>query len=115
MRRVGTVTNHEGRNFSVLLHEPGTRYVGSTGNGDGTFTDRYNEKPCVEFRDMTFAGDKERYPNWEDHGQPFGASYYVETLRDFDGEYLSLDGGIPVWTITRQNVLDAIAMCDAES
>jgi len=112
MKFLGVVRNHAGREFSVLMHEPGTVCSGSFDRHDGRgFVEQTNDAPIVEFRDRTYAG-RDDYPDWIEYGQPCGAQYNLETLRDFNAEILDLYGGEPVWEIDYRNVREAVRMAD---
>jgi hypothetical protein len=64
--------------------------------------------PMVEFYDTTYAGDiDDTFSGDLGH---FVSRYYLSTLMDTDPtRNLSLDGGIPVWTVTADSLAQALA------
>lgn len=94
------VTNSAGRTFNVRVVHEGDEY----GLNDCLVHDG---EPMVEFYDATYEGDK-----FGPRGQ-FVSRYYLSTLTSVmgaePGRGLNLDGGVPVWQITAENVAEAIA------
>lgn len=96
------VFNHVGRAFNVRAVFRGDRYgLGNALTHDGP--------PMVEFYDAFYADAKGFGPI----GQ-FVSRYYLATLKLRPVSLLSLQGDVPAWTVTAGNVLDAIAMTEAE-
>lgn len=94
-----TVKNDDDRVFVVRIVREGDRY----GLNDCLTHD--DPRPMIEFYDATYIGDK-----FGPRGQFTGGRYFVETLDErYDSAVdLALDGGIPVWSLTAQNVRDAL-------
>jgi len=92
------VTNDEGRAFSVVVVLEGERY----GLNDCLTHDKAD--PLVEFYDMT--GDDRAFT---------GGRYYLSTLAGEDqwalqpGEGLDLNGGVRDWSVSWENVCEAVA------
>lgn len=104
---VARVINHRGTPFNVRLVRKGDRY----GLNDCLVHDC--DEPLVEFWDATLEHDPRFTPGL---GQ-FASRYYLGTLTGKDGWSsppsracgLSLCGHVPEWTVTSDNVADAIA------
>lgn len=100
MGKVIQVTNHMGDKFNVRLVEQGDYY----GLNDAVKHD--NSKPMVIFYD----DDGTR--TFSEYGQQV-SSYYLETLEEWyieeeGGHYLSLDMGVPKWTVTKENIGEVV-------
>lgn len=104
-----TVMNGEGRMFTVRIVREGDKY------GRTNILTHDKADPLIEFYDQTYRNCDE----WQEYGQ-FVSRYYLSTLRDPDSSRsvvvhgLSLDGGVPEWTITAGNVLDVLNRWGAE-
>ena len=85
-RNLYFVENNKGKQFAVKLLAKGDYY------GLEKCLTWDKESPCVEFYDVTYAGD-----NFDEVGQ-FVARYYASTILDADGG-LCLNGEIPDWSI----------------
>src|SRR5574344_1404414 len=85
-RNLYFVENNKGKQFAAKLLAKGDAY------GLDKCLTWDKEKPCVEFYDVTYAGD-----GFDEVGQ-FVSRYYASTILDSDGG-LCLDGEIPAWTI----------------
>ncbi len=91
-----TITNAEGRQFNVRVVRKGDGY----GREDRVLHDR--PTPLVEFYDASRAKPGER-------GQ-FVSRYYADTLFSREpGTGLTLDGGVPVWSLDGAALIDALA------
>lgn len=83
------IVNDSGRQFYVRVVFQGEKY-----GLDDKLTHREAD-PLVEFYDYTYAGQKTFGPR----GQ-FVSRYYAQTLAQHKlGLGLSLDGGVPAWTV----------------
>jgi len=103
---IAYATSPEGLSFAVRIVVQGDRY-----GRDGCLTHEKQE-PMVEFYDASQAG------RWDDiytgHlGQFTGGRYYVSTLKDHRTA-LSLDGGVPSWTVTGASLVAAMRAVVAE-
>jgi hypothetical protein len=100
------VINPAGRKFNVHIVQVGERY----GLNDCLISVKnesdFNE-PLVEFYDATY----ENFKSFGPRGQ-FISRYYLSTMRAFaetsPTSILSLQGDVPEWQVTAQNVRDAI-------
>lgn len=92
------VTNHEGRTFNVRVVLDGDKY-----GRDDCLT--HAGAPMVEFYDTTHQD-----PTFGTRGQ-FVSRYFVDTLDACVGgdTGLWLDGGVPEWQVSAENVADALA------
>lgn len=98
------VINDEGRAFNVRLLTKGMRY----GRQDCLTNDR--DDPIIEFYDAAYEADP-KYPDWIERGQ-FASSYYLYSLEGHSPDHgLILHGGIPEWTISAKNVIEAVTYC----
>lgn len=100
--RVDYALGVDGRVFAVRLVSRGERY-----GRDGCLTHDKDE-PLVEFYDTTYAGE---WPDTftGDLGQ-FVSRYYRETLVSHgEGSGLSLDGGVPVWSVSGESLATVLA------
>lgn len=90
-----TVINPDGTPFTVRLLQQGDKY------GLNDCLTHEHAEPIIEFYDA-------RYPHTE-FGQ-FVSRYFVSSLADHVnyGHSLNLDGGIPEWYISSQNLRDAV-------
>lgn len=83
--------------LNVRMVFPGDKYGRDdvlTHNGD---------EPLVEFYDA-------RYP-FTEHGQ-FVSRYYLSTLKEGPARGLNLDGGIPAWSVTPENMVEVLDWTD---
>lgn len=104
---VARVTNASGRPFHVVLVKPGDCY--------GRYDELTHEgtEPLVEFWDASYAED----PRFTLGRGQFVSRYYLSTLTGADGmgtprpaiEGLRFCGHDPVWRVTGENVVAAIA------
>ena len=93
--KVMEITNGIGRTFTVRIIHEGDRY----GLRDCLTHDE--REPLIEFFDKTHV------EGFTPLGQ-FISRYYLSTL-DKDEDYsLTLHGDVPAWTVTAQNVADAV-------
>ena len=84
--------------FNVRILRKGEKYGLKNGLTHKVFT------PLVEFYDYRHRNDKE----WK-RGQ-FVSRYYAETILDHDpNSVLSLDGGIPEWTVSAESMQEILA------
>ncbi len=91
------IKNDRGRQFFVRVVFTGDRY------GLDDCLVHVKPEPVVEFFDWTYAG-----PNFGPRGQ-FVSRYYVKTLSNVEGG-LSLDGGVPEWTLDAACVRPVVEM-----
>lgn len=84
-------------NFNVRILRQGEPY------GLGDCLTHKERKPLVEFYDYRYRNDE-----WK-RGQ-FVSRYYAETILEHDpNNALSLDGGIPAWTVTPASMREILA------
>lgn len=96
--------------FNLRLVRPGDRY------GRDLVLINYSGQVMVEFYDADYAGDP-RFTDFGGEGQ-FVSRYYLETL-DSDRSHLEaagldLDGGVPKWKLTGQQMREAFAQIDQQ-
>lgn len=96
-----TVTNDKGRKFNVRIVRKGDKY----GLNDCLTYEK--EDPAVEFYDDTYTGKAVTF----ERGQ-FVSRYYLSTLLMGSGHPMesgiNLNGGVPEWTVTAENVQAAV-------
>lgn len=101
------VTNNQGIRFNVRVVLKGEPY------GTGYCLTHDKDKPLVEFYDARF-GVK---GGFDSRGQ-FISRYYLDTIKgtseyskiagDTEVRGICLQGGIPEWSVTKENVISAI-------
>jgi hypothetical protein len=109
-----SVVNDEGRKFNVAVVMPGERYGNSYMRDSRGLLPLVNEygEALVEFYDAKQEGNVA----FDAQGRGQFVSRYTLSVLDGTSEYarsspygIQLDGGIPVWRITAENVADAVA------
>lgn len=95
------VTNEDNREFNVVIRFPGDRY-GATGSLVATRT-------LVEFYDATYEGEQ-----FGDIGQFTGGRYHVEDIKGRGYGRLSMDLGVPAWTIDAETMEEVQNFLHAE-
>lgn len=97
------ITNNKGREFIARVILTGEPY----GRRDCLTHDK--DEPLIEFYDATYQDDDRFGPL----GQFTGGRYYLRTFKKRNSECdLTLEGRVPQWRITAENVRDSIRFAD---